>query len=250
MDYTTETLASDSDSDAQLASPSRAKNNRRIKEDDYLLLLSTGSTFVASSSAAAKQLLLHRLSQTHIGGHVFTRGSDTQSVYICCRSCTMKCRAGCKKQDLQAWRITACCDRAMEACPGERHPSQTGAPYRNSSTDIPEDSAALSIAPLAPPPAIPSLLAPFVQNPVEDFPVGPEVECMACNEVKRVTLCPQGHAWCLRCFEGNLLPQCNPTDEHQGIQKFLQRRGVICTICPPAEHGKVWTFDMEKLSVL
>jgi hypothetical protein len=119
-------IASDSDSDTPFASPSRAKNNRRIKKDDSLLLLSTNSTFVASSSAAAKQLL-----QTHVGGHVFTRGSDTQSVYICCRSCTMKCRAGCKKQDLQAWRIIACCDSAMEACPG-----------RNSSTDIPEDSAA------------------------------------------------------------------------------------------------------------
>lgn len=203
--------------------------HRRIKEDDSLLLISKGSTFVASSSAAAKELLLHRLSQTHVGGRVFTRGSDNQTVYILCRSCTMKCRAGCKKEDLHAWRITACCDSAMQACPGEQHPSltQSGAPDRNSSTDIPEDSA----------------------NSLPNFPEGSEVVCVICCEpTTRSIACPSGHAMDLDCFVHHVQAECSQKDPAQ-MQTFVQRGGVRCTICSAA-NAKPWTFDIDAIKNL
>ena len=242
-------IASDTDSDtggsvhgdqepaAPAASQSRPKRtrkspeprHRRIKEDDSLLLISKGSTFVASSSAAAKELLLHRLSQTHVGGRVYTRGSDSQTVYLLCRSCTMKCRAGCKKQDLHTWNITACCDSAMQACPGERHPSltQTGAPDRNSSTDIPQDSA----------------------NCLPNFPEGSEVVCVVCYEsTTRSIACPSGHAMDLDCFVHHVQAECSQKDPAQ-MQTFIQRGGVRCTICSAA-NAKPWTFDIDAIKNL
>jgi hypothetical protein len=222
-------VSSDGDTDdiPLLSKKSRPKPNQRIMEKDAHLLLSTGSTFIAASCAEAKDWLREQLSHIHTGGHIFVRNSYDRYIYICCKFCSMSCAAGSKKNATHSWHITSVSPNALVPC------------CRMSSLSSTSDAATM-----------PSTIIPSVKNPVENFPEGPEVECIVCMEkLRRVTLCSQGHAWCNACFAYNVECQCSPTDEHLGMEKFLERRGVVCTGCPPVPHGKPWTFNMETLRV-
>jgi hypothetical protein len=206
---------------------SRPNPKQRIMEKDAPLSLSTASTFIAASCAAAKDWLREQLSHFHTGGHIFVRNSYDRYIYICCKFCSMSCAAGSKKHATHYWHITSVSPNALVPC------------CRMSSLSSTIDAAAM-----------PSPIIPSVKNPVGNFPEGPEVECIVCKEkLRRVTLCSQGHAWCNACFAYNVECQCSPTDEHLGMEKFLERRGVVCTGCPPVPHGKPWTFNMETLRV-
>jgi hypothetical protein len=220
---------SESDDDVPLVRQ-RAKAKMGARGNHSIPPLSIGTSFIAGDFTEACATLKKRLGEAHSDGIIQIRNSSAQYVYLKCTLCSMSCAAGAKKDNPSCWRITLISDFALQPCRGH-------------SISM---SPAVSSLPSAQPPAIPSLVAPIVQNPVTDFPQGPEYECMACFEVKRAALCPKDHAWCITCFASSVETQC----DHQGIQKFLQRRGVVCTMCPPAQHGKPWTFDMDKLGVL
>jgi hypothetical protein len=191
-------------------------------------------------------MLKRHLVVSHSGGHIQTRNCSEQYVYLKCTIChKMMCAAGSKKISPTQWHVTSISSFALEPCKGY---SVSMSPALSAG-----HSVSMSPANSIPPLAIPSLVAPSVQNPVAnfpDFPEGPEVECVGCWDMfRRTTQCPQGHAWCITCFSSTVALQCNPTDDHLGIQKFLEKRGVVCTVCPPAIHRNTWTFDLEKLSV-
>ena len=189
------------------------------------LALSVGTSFTTSHFSLATAMLKKRLAETHSGGHLQTRNSSAQYIYIKCLLCPMVCSAGSKKGSPNRWRVTSLSNVAHEACKGHCH----------------SDSVPISM-----PPSIPTAMQSAVIP--TDFPEGPEVQCSACTETfTRATQCPQGHAWCITCFAYIVGCQCSPTDDHLGIQKFLAARGVVCTCCPPDKHSKPWTFDIEQL---
>jgi hypothetical protein len=234
---------SESDDDVPLVrQPAKAKMGARGNHS--IPPLSIGTSFIAAHFTDACAILKKRLGDAHSHGNIQVRNSGAQYVYLKCTLCPISCAAGALKDNPTCWRITSISASALQPC---RVHSVSMSVSMSPAISIPPP--ALSIPPSAKPPAIPSLVAPIVKNPVQDFPNGPEHECMACYEVKRAALCPQHHVWCITCFACSVRAQCDPTDEHQGIQKFLQRRGIICTMCRPPEHGKPWTFDMDKLSV-